>query len=447
MGKTAQIANMYRMNINFLTAITKTEFSTYAPDLITISVGENASDNTSEPDIVSQARAMARKLPLKEIDKDLFVVDYGCTERIVRSKSNLTFERSDDSDPVRRAMRLCKEIGQLVADKRFSSQTAAGASFGISKALTSRYLQLRFLPLDIQNAIIDGTIYAASIDDLLRISKLKSSEEMIEKFKEISQGKIKPSSRQLRPDQKSRIEEVNLKVRIVAYFNPVMFAEKKIRAQRLLGRVKSFEIDLNSRLSSHGSRRSREKIASEIDRFLSRDNYLGIFTVEISEVNFEDKKTFRVALHLNQEEWSKRRRYDGYCVLACHPNLQLSAERICQLYREKNMVEIDFRTIKSAFEIRPMYHHTDQKVSAHVTICMLSLLLERTLRKKMGNHGSAQKALDTLETCNLNHYVLDTQSLYSTTCADPEQEKILHHLNMNYLIDDVLIAEKIMPRT
>jgi hypothetical protein len=46
-------------------------------------------------------------------------------------------------------------------------------------------------------------------------------------------------------------------------------------------------------------------------------------------------------------------------------------------------------------ELRPIYHHTDPKVRAHVTICRLALLLgikhlldERTMAKKLAPRSS-----------------------------------------------------------
>lgn len=53
------------------------------------------------------------------------------------------------------------------------------------------------------------------------------------------------------------------------------------------------------------------------------------------------------------------------------------------MYREKDIVEKDFQVIKSVLEIRPIRHRSDEKVKAHVTICMLALLLERILRKNL----------------------------------------------------------------
>lgn len=444
MGKTAQLVAMSKMGINFLTAVTRTEYSTYATNLPSVVVGDLIINSLDKKELVKAAQIKAGELNLQRLDDDLFFIDFGLKTIDIIQKSNSSSGTSGDIDYVARAMGLCREIIQLVADKKFSSFRAAAASLGIAKGLANRYMRLRHLPSYIQNAVISEEVYVSSIDDLIKLTKLKSPEEIEKKFKEITQKKSKRVFH-----AKPRSDDISkfvLTVRVVAYFNPDMFAEKKLKAKRILARAEAFEGDLNSRLSTHGSRRSVEKIRAEIERFLHKEGIVDAFNITISDVTIGDKKSYRTSLTLNKDEWQKRGRHDGFCVLASAPKNKLAAEKLCRLYREKNTVELDFKTIKSELEIRPMYHQTDQKVSAHVTVCMLSLLLERTLRKRLAKLGTAQWALEELKACHLNRYETGDQNFYTTTKTNDEQHKIITHLKMTQLVDDALIAEKIMPR-
>ena len=70
-------------------------------------------------------------------------------------------------------------------------------------------------------------------------------------------------------------------------------------------------------------------------------------------------------------------------------------------------VEKDFQLIKSVVELRPFYHHTDVKARAHVSLCMLALLLERLLESRLeagGRSMTADACLSELRSCNLNRY-------------------------------------------
>lgn len=75
------------------------------------------------------------------------------------------------------------------------------------------------------------------------------------------------------------------------------------------------------------------------------------------------------------------------------------------VYRDKDTVERDFRTIKSFVRLRPMFHYTDPKVRAHVTLCMLALLLERSLERRLALKNApitAPACFEALAGCHLN---------------------------------------------
>jgi len=73
----------------------------------------------------------------------------------------------------------------------------------------------------------------------------------------------------------------------------------------------------------------------------------------------------RTILFTNREEWTP--------------------EAIIWGYREQYIVEHAFRDMKSptAIAVRPMYHHADTSVRAHVFLCVISLLLLSLLRLKL----------------------------------------------------------------
>ena len=118
-----------------------------------------------------------------------------------------------------------------------------------------------------------------------------------------------------------------------------------------------------------------------------------------------------------------------------HPDLPHSALKLAQLFRAKDAVEKDFQTIKSAVKLRPIYHRTDPKVQAHVTLCMLALLLQRTLEHllcKAKCRLSFQAAIEILRTCHLNrvHKTANAQTIYLKTAETVAQREILEALDL-----------------
>ena len=99
-----------------------------------------------------------------------------------------------------------------------------------------------------------------------------------------------------------------------------------------------------------------------------------ILTVSIDE---KARKTHeatlgRTILFTNREEWTP--------------------EAVIWSYREQYVVEHAFRNMKSptAIAVRPMYHHADTSIQAHVFLCVISLLLLSLLRLKL-----ARKSIST----------------------------------------------------
>ena len=213
----------------------------------------------------------------------------------------------------------------------------------------------------------------------------------------------------------------------------------------------NFIADLNRRLRSPYCQRDEESIRFEILQHLSQKNNLKLYDFQLKKESDSDRCFWQVALTLKREEWLKRRARHGFVLLVAHKDLPHKAAELAKLYRAKDTIEKDFKIIKDVVKLQPIYHYTDPKVRAHVTICMLALLLKRTLEAKLtaaGRPMTAVSCFEKLSTCHLNlheaHEALD--SLYSVTEPNQEQEVILNALALSTLTDDSEIAKRITPR-
>jgi transposase len=240
-------------------------------------------------------------------------------------------------------------------------------------------------------------------------------------------------------------------VRCVVYFNPEMFVRQRLRERKHEQKLYEFVGDLNRRLSSPYSRMDEHAVRFEVTHYLAQIDQLSLYELSISEENEDERRRYQVKLTRIDEQWHKRRKYDGFVLLVAHQQVRQSAAELAYLYRDKDAIEKDFRTIKSELELRPVYHRTDPKVRAHVALCMLALLLERGLEVKLeaaGKKMRAEACLQTLSGCHLNlyekHELLDC--LYSATRVTPEQRSLLKALGLTDLANDRYIAQRIQPR-
>ena len=64
-------------------------------------------------------------------------------------------------------------------------------------------------------------------------------------------------------------------------------------------------------------------------------------------------------------------------------NADLPENETVSAYKDQWQIERSFRTIKSFLEIRPVYHRKSDRISAHVFVCVLSLLITRIVEKAL----------------------------------------------------------------
>lgn len=88
-----------------------------------------------------------------------------------------------------------------------------------------------------------------------------------------------------------------------------------------------------------------------------------------------------------QEVIEKEARLDGcYIIRADVAEETLSSEEVYRTYKKLIHVEQAFRVIKTtSLEIRPVFHHLDKRIQAHVFMCMLSYYLQWHMNQRLSD--------------------------------------------------------------
>lgn len=426
MGKTAQLRTLATSKLRFLTALTLPEFGAYAelPE-----IGPSADADAAVRAILAAG--------MEKVQDNLYVKDLGTVERTEEGRAGP--EAAPASSP-QRAMQVARQARELVASRQHASYAAVGRTLGVSKQLVSKYLGLCKLDESIQRALLDGGAQGCSIAELVALARHSPDEQRVA-FARMKDSPVVPRRQPSRSPQTAGA--ASFSVRVLGYFNPERFVEQRAKAQRHLEKVRSFVDSLNAALAGPRSRRTRDSVAAAVDSCLREYDLLGAYSVTIDEYEAAGRTRLAVRVQLDEVEWARRRRYDGFTLLVAHPALTASAVELCRLYRAKDTVEKDFQVIKSVVELRPVHHRTDAKVRAHVTLCMLALLLERTLRRKLNGSCSAEAALEVLASCHLNRFSGE-HPIYGMTVPTKEQRDILRALHMDRLVGDDVV-EGLLP--
>jgi transposase len=457
MGTSAWLARLHATGLHFLTALVRAEFSSYAPNLPHGSFAnlqpDPAPDGGPDP-WLAKARALAVEAGMDRVDDDLFIGGFEIIE--IRTPTPQSQPLADHAEPTVRAMALCRALEVAVQTGAHGSYAAAGKALGLKAGVGKKYRQLAKLPESIQQDILTGRASGQSLAALIRIAKLQDHEAGRSAFEALvaAQPKRRPPVESGEADPAPDAEEQapedtqSIQLRAVASFNPELFVEQRRKARSRLEEIDKFIEQLNCKLANPRSTRDKQGVAAEVDRRLRRDNFLKAFEVDVQEQAIAGKTRLQVTVTLNSDDWEKRRRYDGFSVIVGHCGLKLTAEQFCRVYRAKDAVEKDFEIIKGLLKLRPLHHRTEPKVHAHVTICMLALLLERTLSRRLRGKHSGKAALEQLQDCDLNLYETQGADMdaYTITRPNTEQADLLRQLGMAHLADDAHLADSLMPR-
>lgn len=437
LGKTTHIEEMLDRGVRFVTAIHRSEMPTYAPELPYGELGQLdcKEGDPSREELVDRARNWALEHGFAQHRETMYVREVGETTLFETTDGS----PSDDEDRTVYAMRIARAARRLREAGDVGSWAAAADRHGLSKGTIYKYRKLLELPDALQQRVLAGEAAGQPIKRLVDVATLEDDEETVRQaFEElVESAPTKPGGKAGR--RKGR-QVTTATVQVAAYFNPERWVDRRLNARSKLEAIEAWIDELNERLARPTSRMTHDTIVGRVHQRLREEGMVTLY-----EVTIEDGQ---VELELDEQAWRHRRRLDGLSVIVSHPANPMGAVRLCELYRAKDCVEKDFGIIKGDVEIRPIRHRLDPKVRAHVTICMLALLLERTLEARLSEELTARAALEILGTAHLNAYETspDAPPVYLPTRPDDRQRDILEQLDLEKLGDDGEIDRRITPR-
>lgn len=164
--------------------------------------------------------------------------------------------------------------------------------------------------------------------------------------------------------------------RLMACYNPLLAEERKRKREDLLQATEK----ALARIVKEAERRKHKpllatEIALKVGKVLGRYKMGKHFEHKIEEGKLSWKR--------KREAIEQEAKLDGVYVLrTSETSEQLSAEDTVRGYKSLSQVERGFRCLKSLdLRIRPIHHRTEERVPAHIFLCMLAYYVEWHLRR------------------------------------------------------------------
>jgi hypothetical protein len=162
--------------------------------------------------------------------------------------------------------------------------------------------------------------------------------------------------------------------RLIACRNPVLAADRARKRQDLLAATEKLLAPLIARVQA-GKLTGAAEIGIEVGKVIGTYKTGKHFAVTITDTS--------LAVTRKQDQIDAEAALDGFYVLRTPvPAGELDAAGVVTAYKNLKYVERDFRHIKSDdLDLRPVFHRLEERVKAHVLICMLACYLTWHLRR------------------------------------------------------------------
>lgn len=213
-------------------------------------------------------------------------------------------------------------------------------------------------------------------------------------------------------------------------------AKERAMLERQIGRLRKALEKIDDGLRKRPSA-DAQKIERRIGRWLGRNPAAErVFDVEVCRDAENRACALRMTERADRRDWSSLA-HGAYLLRTNH--VSEDPAELWKWYIHLTQAESAFRTSKSDLSMRPVFHHKENRVDAHILVCFLALAMWRTLEQWMASKGlgtCARQFLLEMDALHSMDVVLPTDAghdLHLRVVSKPEKPLalLLAHLGLN----------------
>ncbi len=173
-----------------------------------------------------------------------------------------------------------------------------------------------------------------------------------------------------------------------------------------------------------GQLKKPEKIGSAVERVLQRNHGHRYYAWELKDAQ----------LHFLEHPVNlvREKKYEGkYLIQTDQPDI--IPQNAVAYYKDLNEVERGFRSMKDPIGMRPIWHHAERRVRAHIFVAALAFLLDRMLERKLRDAKStlsSTSAWEALKTIKLVQFRIDGELRTTLTPGSANARHVLKALGI-----------------
>ena len=167
-----------------------------------------------------------------------------------------------------------------------------------------------------------------------------------------------------------------------------------------------------------------EKIGAAVERVLQKNHGYRYYTGELHEG--------RLKISEHPVNLPREKKYEGKYLIQTD-QVDITPAEAVEHYKDLSEVERGFRSLKDPLGMRPIWHHAERRVKAHIFVAALAFLIERMLERALKDAGlslSAQSALEALKTIRHVQFRIDGELRTGVTPGSPRARQVLKALKL-----------------
>ena len=166
--------------------------------------------------------------------------------------------------------------------------------------------------------------------------------------------------------------------RLIVCKNPLLAAERARKRKEMLADTEK-KLDKVRAATQRDKRKlkGKEKIGVRVGRVLERSKMGKHFRITIAEESFSFER--------DEASIKREARLDGIYILRTNVGAEhLTSEQVVAAYKDLHHVERAFRSTKTVdLHVRPIHHRNEDRVRAHIFLCMLAYYVEWHMRRAL----------------------------------------------------------------
>lgn len=218
------------------------------------------------------------------------------------------------------------------------------------------------------------------------------------------------------------VEEIRSGVRFAMAYSRKIAAETKANRQERLAKADAKIREILAPRFGKGRKPSAQGQYDRVRDYLRDKGLLSLFKVELTQD--------QVIVKADRKRRAWEEKIDGVLLLET-TDMNAPCADIIKHYIELAEIERGWRALKSTLELRPVYHWTEERIRAHVFVCVIALQLERWMRNKLKEMAvSVPAAIRLLRQIKMGEIMVGEEKLMTPSRPTEAQKKILRALGV-----------------